>query len=71
MTYEDAINQINAQIDEHKVSSPNLNTKCGSCMYDAPHSFCCKRECNEHEFCRGCTAKSGSEKIPDECKWIY
>ena len=20
-----------------------------------PYPFCCRNECNEHEFCRGCT----------------
>jgi hypothetical protein len=28
---------------------------CQVCMSDAPHAYCCKLECREHEFCRGCT----------------
>lgn len=27
---------------------------CEECMPDSPHDWCCKRECGEHEFCRGC-----------------
>ena len=29
--------------------------QCSICMDGAPYRFCCKRECGEHEFCRGCT----------------
>ena len=28
--------------------------ECKECMKDAPHDYCCKLECGEHEFCRGC-----------------
>lgn len=35
--------------------------KCNECMYDAPYNFCCKQECNEHEFCKNCTAKCKHE----------
>ena len=27
---------------------------CEECMKDAPYEYCCKIECGEHEFCRGC-----------------
>ena len=27
---------------------------CEECMKDAPYDYCCKLECGEHEFCRGC-----------------
>ena len=27
---------------------------CKECMKNAPHDYCCKLECGEHEFCRGC-----------------
>ena len=27
---------------------------CEKCMEDAPYEYCCKFECGEHEFCRGC-----------------
>ena len=30
------------------------NESCENCMKDAPHQYCCKLECGEHEFCRGC-----------------
>jgi len=33
---------------------------CEECMKGAPYVFCCKRECNEHEFCRNCTYKPES-----------
>ena len=28
---------------------------CQACMSGAPYDFCCKHECGEHEFCRGCS----------------
>lgn len=34
---------------------------CEECMKDAPYEYCCKFECGEHEFCRGCQ-KAGYEK---------
>ena len=33
-------------------------SKCKECMKDAPYSYCCKYECGQHEFCRGCKAES-------------
>lgn len=27
---------------------------CSECMNGAPYTFCCRIECGEHEFCRGC-----------------
>lgn len=30
------------------------NESCENCMKDAPNPYCCKLECGEHEFCRGC-----------------
>lgn len=27
---------------------------CKECMKYAPYEYCCKFECGEHEFCRGC-----------------
>ena len=32
----------------------NQNNICEECMFDAQHDYCCKLECGEHEFCRGC-----------------
>ena len=34
---------------------------CEECMKDAPHDYCCKLECGEHEFCRGCQ-KAGEQE---------
>ena len=34
-------------------SNPNCNN-CSECMKGSPYRFCCKDECGEHEFCRGC-----------------
>ena len=34
-------------------SNPNCND-CSECMKGSPYRFCCKDECGEHEFCRGC-----------------
>ena len=31
---------------------------CEECMKDAPYDYCCKLECGEHEFCRGCKSKA-------------
>ena len=28
--------------------------KCEECMSKSPYSYCCKVECGEHEFCKGC-----------------
>ena len=35
-------------------SNQNCNN-CNECMKGYPYNFCCKDECGEHEFCRGCT----------------
>jgi len=33
--------------------------ECLKCMKDAPwHWWCCRMECGEHEFCRGCEAEA-------------
>lgn len=40
------------------------SVKCKICMHDAPYTFCCKVECNEHEFCNDCTATSKGSKCP-------
>lgn len=40
--------------------------KCKKCMEGAPYPHCCELECNEHEFCRGCTFmenRTGLRKI--------
>lgn len=28
---------------------------CNECMKGSPYKFCCRLECGEHEFCRGCS----------------
>lgn len=28
---------------------------CKECMNGSPYKFCCRLECGEHEFCRGCS----------------
>ena len=38
--------------------------KCDECMKDAPYRYCCKTECGQHEFCRGCEAQSRGDKCP-------
>ena len=40
-----------------------MNNKCAKCMQDAPHEYCCKIECMEHQFCANCTSKA-KEGIP-------
>ena len=35
---------------------------CKACMFDAPHEYCCKIECGEHDFCRHCTSKAKSRQ---------
>ena len=39
--------------------------KCKECMDGAPYEYCCKVECDEHEFCRHCEAKC--KEIVNEC----
>ena len=39
---------------------------CEECMKDAPHDYCCKLECGEHEFCRGCQKAGFDKKIDRE-----
>ena len=50
---------------------------CNECMKDSPYPFCCKVECGEHEYCRGCTwpninayrkATSNSDKDVEQLK---
>lgn len=31
--------------------------KCDECIINAPYRFCCKKECGEHEFCKGCDVR--------------
>ena len=38
------------------VTNPNCDS-CIKCMEDAPYHFCCRDECGEHEFCRGCKTR--------------
>ena len=40
--------------------------KCNECMKDAPYDFCCKVECGEHEFCRGCEVSSRGGECPND-----
>ena len=35
----------------------NNDCKCKECMINAPYRFCCKIECGEHEFCKGCNIR--------------
>ena len=39
-----------------------MTLTCEECMKGAPYVFCCKRECGEHEFCRGCTYQKSLEE---------
>ena len=43
-----------------------MEKDCNECMFDAPYEYCCKVECNEHEFCRGCKAKC--KEVIQKCK---
>ena len=43
---------------------------CEECMKGAPYAFCCKRECREHEFCRGCSYVSKNNSCCYEEKKI-
>ena len=45
-------------------SNPNCND-CSECMKGSPYRFCCKDECGEHEFCRGCAYRDGRKQIRD------
>ena len=37
--------------------------ECKECMKDAPHDYCCKLECGEHEFCKGCESRASLDGI--------
>ena len=39
--------------------------KCCECMKDAPYDFCCKTECGEHYFCKGCEVSSRGGECPN------
>lgn len=39
---------------------------CKKCMGDAPYLFCCKIECGEHGFCKGCEKLHMPEYIGDK-----
>ena len=41
----------------------NPNGDCKECMKNAPYQYCCKDECMEHEFCRGCKVHYGVNKL--------
>lgn len=62
---------INAEpIDKTCKYRPKYNG-CKECMKGAPFDFCCRYECREHEFCRGCTfikTSSNNEKEKKETK---
>ena len=40
-------------------------SECDECMKDAPYTFCCRMECGEHEFCRGCEAEARKQPEKD------
>ena len=44
-----------------------MNNTCHECMKDAPYPWCCRMECGEHEFCRGCEAEASKQPEKD-CK---
>lgn len=55
-TLEGVIDMI-ADFDNEKfeeINEENNDCKCKNCIIDAPYTFCCKIECGEHEFCKGC-----------------
>lgn len=41
-------------------------TLCRECMGSAPFPYCCKLECGQHEFCRGCTYLNDSNYIDNK-----
>ena len=41
----------------------NQNNICKECMSDAPHEYCCKIECREFEFCKGCESRASLDGI--------
>ena len=51
-------------------SNPNCNN-CSECMKGSPYRFCCKDECGEHEFCRGCAYRDRKQirEFIQEMRW--
>ena len=43
-----------------------MATECAKCMADAPFDWCCKTECGQHEFCRGCQSDARGNSCPLE-----
>lgn len=43
-----------------------LINQCKDCMNDAPYNYCCRMECGQHEFCRGCDCEA-SKQPEKEC----
>ena len=50
-------NDQDINFEEAKMKRVEKRIDCAVCMYDAPHWYCCRLECGEHEFCRNCKAE--------------
>ena len=50
------------KMKNYKCDETDKNSVCAECMPGAPYLFCCKKECREHEFCKGCTYPDFSPK---------
>ena len=39
--------------EQHK----SARERCDSCMFDAPHEYCCKNQCGKFGYCENCEAQ--------------
>ena len=53
------------EMDKSKEVKKIMNNTCAECMKDAPYHWCCRMECGEHEFCRGCEAEASKQPAKD------
>lgn len=46
-------------------TNESVINKCNECMKDAPYIWCCRVECGEHFFCKGCNCESRKQPNRD------
>lgn len=61
-------NNINDWLFADIDMSIDMSGDCKECMHDAPHEYCCKIECREHEFCKGCESMTSLDGYPCKVK---
>ena len=62
----DLVQEQETLLDAYNSAIVLLTHSCDECMHDAPFQWCCKQECGEHAFCKGCTAISRGGTCPQK-----